>query len=133
MNDSTTGQPIHLRVGENVVVDWPATLTRLDRVLRIRTTPIGMKLFETVGEMEAIPKIRRPKDIHTADQIVSIASRLNWTVGITGADLVGPFGEAHRGELRPGVGVGDQPDEAATAPGPPGHLQRVEDHLGAHM
>jgi uncharacterized protein (DUF169 family) len=70
-------------------IDWADTLARLDRVLRIRTTPIGMKMFATVEEMEAVPRIRRPKDVHTADQIVSMASRLSWTVGITGDDLVG--------------------------------------------
>ncbi len=83
-------QPVQLRGSDGAdIIDWSATLARLDKVLRIRTTPIGMKMFETVEEMEAIPKIRRPQDIHTADQIVSMASRLNWTVGITGADLVG--------------------------------------------
>ena len=35
------------------------------------------------------PRIRRPKTVHTTDQIVSMASRLGWTVGITAADLVG--------------------------------------------
>ena len=70
-------------------IDWADLLGRLDKVLRIRTTPIGMKMFESAEEMEAIPKIRRPSDIHTADQIVSMASRLDWTVGITGDDLVG--------------------------------------------
>ena len=39
--------------------------------------------------MTAIPKIRRPSAVHTTDQIVSMASRLGWTVGITGDDLVG--------------------------------------------
>ncbi len=39
--------------------------------------------------MAAIPKIRRPTAVHTTDQIVSMASRLGWTVGITGEDLVG--------------------------------------------
>ena len=39
--------------------------------------------------MEAIPKIRRPKSIHTTDQIVAQAARLGWTVGITVKDLVG--------------------------------------------
>ena len=70
-------------------IDWADLLARLDKVLRIRTTPIGMKMFRTVEEMEALPRIRRPKDVHTADQIVSMASRLDWTVGITGEDLVG--------------------------------------------
>ena len=40
-------------------------------------------------EMAAIPKIRRPTAVHTTDQIVSMASRLGWTVGITADDLVG--------------------------------------------
>ena len=35
-------------------------------------------------------KIRRPKAIHTADQIVAQAARLGCTIGITREDLVGP-------------------------------------------
>jgi len=69
--------------------DWAAIVADLNRLLRLRTTPIGMKLFESKAEMEAVPRIRRPSAIHTADQIVSMASRLNWTVGITNDDLVG--------------------------------------------
>ena len=70
--------------------DWPALVDDLNRLLRLRTTPIGMKLYETVEEMEAVPKIRRPKAVHTTDQVVGQAARLGWTVGITMADLVGP-------------------------------------------
>ncbi len=69
--------------------DWPALVDDLNRLLRLRTTPIGMKLFASKAEMEAIPRIRRPKDIHTTDQIVGQASRNGWTVGITAEDLVG--------------------------------------------
>ena len=47
----------------------------LNKFLRLRTTPIGMKLFKTVEEMESVERIRRPKDIHTTDQIVGQASR----------------------------------------------------------
>jgi uncharacterized protein (DUF169 family) len=83
-----TSQSVSIRPSGDDI-DWGAMLGRLDKMLRIRTTPIGMKMFATVEEMEAVPKVRRPKDIHTADQIVSMASRLNWTVGITGDDLVG--------------------------------------------
>lgn len=85
-------------------IDWPETLERLNNVLRIRTTPIGMKMFATEEEMAAVPKIRRPTDVHTADQIVSMASRLNWTVGITGSDLVGTQCQAV-------LGLGGQDDE----------------------
>jgi uncharacterized protein (DUF169 family) len=39
--------------------------------------------------MEAVPRIRRPKAVHTLDQIVGQAARLGWTVGVTADDLVG--------------------------------------------
>ena len=61
----------------------------LNKILRLRTTPIGMKLFKTVSEMESIERIRRPKDVHTTDQIVGQAARNGWTVGVTVEDLVG--------------------------------------------
>jgi len=69
--------------------DWGGIVDELTKLLRIKTTPIGMKLFETAAEMEAVPKIRRPNAVHTTDQIVAMAARLNWTVGITNDDLVG--------------------------------------------
>ena len=74
---------------DKVAYDWTKIVDDLNRLLRLKATPIGMKMFATVEEMEAIPKIRRPKDIHTTDQIVGQASRLGFTVGITGDDLVG--------------------------------------------
>ena len=48
-------QPVSIRPADGSV-DWPSALARLERLLRIRTTPIGMKLFETVEEMEAVEK-----------------------------------------------------------------------------
>ena len=102
----------------------PQIVDDLNRLLRLRTTPIGMKLFETVSEMELIERIRRPKDIHTTDQIVGQASRNGWTVGITAADLVGPqcgtvLGLHPRneewlsGDRMNGVWFGSQEDAAA--------------------
>jgi uncharacterized protein (DUF169 family) len=69
--------------------DWASLSAELERLLRLRAIPFGIKRFQTVAEMEAIPKIRRPKSIHTTDQIVAQAARLGWTVGITGDNLVG--------------------------------------------
>ncbi len=104
--------------------DWPRLLDELNRWLRLRTTPIGMKLFETVEEMEAIPRIRRPKSIHTTDQIVAQACRLGFTMGITVDDLVGAQcgaviglhpqdGEWLSGERMAGVWYATQEDAAA--------------------
>lgn len=87
--EATTESEQSVQVRTPSGIDWDDLLGRLQALLRIRTTPIGMKLFETVAEMEAVPRIRRPDDIHTTDQIVGMASRLNWTVGITVEDLVG--------------------------------------------
>jgi uncharacterized protein (DUF169 family) len=77
-------------------------VAKLEGMLRLRSIPFGMKLYETVAEMEAIPKIRRPKgSVHTLDQVVAQASRLGWTVGITTEDLVGD-------QCRSVVGLGGQ-------------------------
>jgi len=78
---------------------------KLESLLRLRSIPFGMKLFETVAEMEAVPKIRRPKGTqHTLDQIVAQAARLGWTVGITAEDLVGD-------QCRSVVGLGGQDEK----------------------
>ena len=70
-------------------LDLAGMVADLNSLLRLKTTVIGIKMFARVEEMAAIPKIRRPSAVHTTDQIVSMASRLGWTVGITGDDLVG--------------------------------------------
>lgn len=70
-------------------IDLAGLVADLNTLLRLKTTVIGMKLFAHAADMEAILKIRRPNAVHTTDQIVSMASRLGWTVGITADDLVG--------------------------------------------
>lgn len=73
----------------------------LERMLKLRTPPIGMRLFESRQALEQIPRLRRPQAVHTTDQIVGQAARLGWTVGITGDDLVGP-------QCRAVIGLGGQ-------------------------
>jgi uncharacterized protein (DUF169 family) len=81
--------PVGIGAASAVPFDGPSIVSELTKYLRLRTTPIGMKLFERAEDMEAIAKIRRPSSVHTTDQIVGQASRLGWTVGVTQADLVG--------------------------------------------
>jgi uncharacterized protein (DUF169 family) len=73
----------------------------LERLLKLRCIPIGMKLFESEAEMAAVAKIRRPTSVHTTDQIVAQAARLGWTVGVTASDLAGD-------QCRAVVGLGGQ-------------------------
>lgn len=74
----------------SATTDWALLVDELNRLLRLKTTPVGMKLFERVEDLQAIPKLRRPQAVHTADQIVGMAARLGFTMGITRDDLVGP-------------------------------------------
>src|SRR6267378_1607780 len=84
--------------------DFAGMVADLNSLLRLKTTVIGMKMFARADEMEAIPKIRRPTAVHTTDQIVSMASRLGWTVGITADDLVGA-------QCRAVIGLAPQDDK----------------------
>ena len=85
--------------------DLASVSASLERLLRLRAIPFGMKLFADAAEMEAIPKVRRPKgSVHTLDQVVAQAARLGWTVGITTADLVGD-------QCRSVVGLGGQDEK----------------------
>jgi len=86
-------------------IDLPSIAATLERLLRLRSIPFGMKLFESVETMQAVPKIRRPQgSVHTMDQIVAQAARLGWTVGVTTQDLVGD-------QCRSVVGIGGQDDK----------------------
>jgi uncharacterized protein (DUF169 family) len=81
----TRGETMQDTTGHDPV----AMVAELNALLRLKTTVIGMKLFARADDMMKIPKLRRPSAVHTTDQIVSMASRLGWTVGVTAADLVG--------------------------------------------
>lgn len=70
-------------------LDLPRLAADLERLLKLRNPPFGMKLYERRADMEAIPRIRRPKAVHALDQVVAQAARLGWTVGVTADDLVG--------------------------------------------
>lgn len=86
----TTIQPEDILVEEPDSYDWSEIVADLNALLRLQTTPVGMKMFATVAEMEAVERIRRPDGIYTTDQIVAQAARLGRTMGITVEDLVGP-------------------------------------------
>jgi uncharacterized protein (DUF169 family) len=83
--------------------DWAQIAGELEQLLKLRSIPFGMKLYEDRAEMEAIPRVRRPQAVHTLDQLVGQASRLGWTVGVTSEDLVGA-------QCRAVVGLGGAKD-----------------------
>jgi uncharacterized protein (DUF169 family) len=107
-------------------LDLPKLGAELERVLRLRSNPFGMKMFENEADMAAIPKIRRPKNIHTTDQIVGQASRLGWTVGITANDLVGA-------QCKAVIGLGGQDDEWRSGKGMVGVWYATPADSAAHQ
>ena len=106
--------------------DYAKMTSDLERLLKLRSIPFAMKLFESASDMEAIPKIRRPKTIHTVDQIVAQAARLGWTVGITGTDLVGD-------QCRAVVGLGPQDEAWRSGKGMTGVWYATLEDAGAHQ
>ncbi len=67
--------------------DWPALVDGLERYLRLKATPVGMKLFPTVEGMEKVERVRRPDVKLTLDQVVAQARWLRHTIGVTAEDF----------------------------------------------
>src|SRR5580698_11004890 len=99
----------------------------LERLLKLRNPPFAMKLFERSEEMEAIPRIRRPKAVHAFDQVVAQAARLGWTIGVTADDLVGA-------QCRAVIGLGNAKDaEWKSGQRMVGVWYSTPDDAGAHQ
>ncbi len=63
--------------------DWKEITGRLNKLLKLRNVPIGMKLLEKKEDLINIPKIRIPQNIILACQAVGQAVRQGWTVGVS--------------------------------------------------
>ena len=59
--------------------DWNDIVSRLTRVLRLSSTPVGMKWITTEEELQAIPKVRVHDKHLPPCTIVSHAAQFNWT------------------------------------------------------
>lgn len=66
-----------------------ALAAELMDLLRLRTLPIGLKLFEDIAEMERIPRLRRPREGRrfTTCQLVTQARTAGLTLGIVQDNL----------------------------------------------
>ena len=106
--------------------DWPAIAAELERLLKLRALPVAFRRFDDVAALEAIPKLRRPKAVHTTDQIIAQAARLGWTVGITGEDLVGA-------QCRAVVGLGPADEEWRSGRSMVGVWYATPDDARAHQ
>jgi uncharacterized protein (DUF169 family) len=89
MSDAT--QPAANCWDDETVYDYADIVAQLERYLKLRTFPIGMKRYRTADEMAAIPRVRRPDPAEklAMDQVVGQSRWMGWTIGITMDNLMG--------------------------------------------
>jgi uncharacterized protein (DUF169 family) len=77
--------------GDETQYDYGEIVDSLNRFLRLRTTPVGMKRFRRESDLESIHKLRRPPagEKLATDQIVGQSRWIGYTLGITMENLVG--------------------------------------------
>ncbi len=77
--------------GDATAYDYAAINDGLNRYLRLKTPPIGLKRFRSEEEMAEIPKLRRPpaSEKFAFDQMVGQSRWLGWTLGVTMDNLMG--------------------------------------------
>ncbi len=71
-------------------IKWSDWTRNLERMLRLKTFPVGLKLLDDAEELKASPWIRRPQEKLSLCQLITIVRTFDWTVGGTAADLVTP-------------------------------------------
>ncbi|MEQ9520299.1 MAG: DUF169 domain-containing protein [Parvibaculum sp.] len=77
--------------GDETEYDFASLTASLNQYLRLRTNPVAMKRFKSVAELEAIPKLRRPREgeLMATDQIVGQTRWIGYTIGVTMENLMG--------------------------------------------
>jgi len=67
--------------------EWNEIVVQMNRLLRLHNTPIGIKAYSSLEEMNQVPKLRRPKHIHVPCQLFGQAIQMGFTVGFTADDI----------------------------------------------
>lgn len=77
--------------GDTHDYDFVQLVDELNRYLKLKATPIGMKRFKTEEDMNEIPRLRRPDPSQklAMDQVVGQCRWIGWTLGITYDNLMG--------------------------------------------
>jgi len=77
--------------GDETEYDFNDLTAKLNQYLRLRTNPVAMKRFATEADLDAIPKLRRPREgeLMATDQIVGQSRWIGYTIGVTMKNLMG--------------------------------------------
>lgn len=68
-------------------IDWAGFAQEMERLLRLKTSPIAYKRLEKVGELDKIPEVMRLDRLATFCQVPALVRRAGLTVGVTRENL----------------------------------------------
>ncbi len=71
-------------------VKWSEWTRSMERLMRLKTFPVGLKLLENPDLLGKSPWIRRPPEKLSLCQLITIVRTFDWTVGGTAEDLATP-------------------------------------------
>lgn len=70
---------------------WKDLAERIERLLRLRTFPVALKLFESLDEMEGVEGLQRLDRKASGCQLLTLARTYGMTIGATAEDLMLPL------------------------------------------
>lgn len=71
-------------------IKWSEWTRSMERLLRLKTFPVGLKLLTDSDSFANNPWIRRPPEKLSLCQLITIVRTFDWTVGGTAEDLATP-------------------------------------------
>ncbi len=69
---------------------WEPRIRTLERLLRLRSFPVALKLLEKKEDLETVPFVRRPGAPMTLCQMIGLVRNFDWTVGADDHDFIIP-------------------------------------------
>ena len=63
--------------------DWKGSADQLEKLLRLRTFPIGIKLYEDIEPLDEIKNLRTPTRRTLICQLITLTRTGGWTIGVT--------------------------------------------------
>jgi uncharacterized protein (DUF169 family) len=71
-------------------IKWSEWTRSMERLLRLKTFPVGLKMLESEDDSFKNPWVRRPQEKLSLCQMITIVRTFDWTIGGTADDLVTP-------------------------------------------
>ena len=70
--------------------DWEKLTQRIERLMRLKSFPVALKMLREKADLDSIPFIRRPDHKVTLCQLINLARNFDWSVGADADDFLFP-------------------------------------------